>query len=146
MGGIVAAVGKKGVNVVPKVLVMLEMLKHRGVDAHGVATPKKRVVAKTTEELATESICSSVALGHNLSRILRKDQPQPVLGNGFSLVFEALFKDMRGSEDFIEDLDHRFKLRKKLVFYVLGEVKREAFLSNPATAEAIVMGKDAAHK
>jgi len=89
MGAIAAAVDKTGENVVPKVVLMLKELAHRGVDAHGVATPNLARVTKTIEEMPIENISSSVALGHNLSRIVSKDHPQPVLGDEFALVFEG---------------------------------------------------------
>jgi asparagine synthase (glutamine-hydrolysing) len=89
MGAIVAAVNKKGENAVPKVVAMLKELTHRGVDAHGIATPTLAVTAKSIEEIAVQKIGSSVALGHNLSRIPARDRPQPVQGDGFALVFEG---------------------------------------------------------
>jgi len=89
MGAIVAAVNKKGENTVPNVVAMLKELTHRGVDAHGVATPTSAVTAKSIEKIAIQNINSSVALGHNLSRILSKDRPQPIQGDGFTLVFEG---------------------------------------------------------
>jgi asparagine synthase (glutamine-hydrolysing) len=89
MGAIAAAVNKKGGNVVPKVVSMLKELTHRGVDAHGVAIPTLAVTAKSIEDIAIENVTSNVALGHNLSRILSRDQPQPVQGDGFTLVFEG---------------------------------------------------------
>jgi len=89
MGAIVAAVNKKGENAVPEVVAMLKELKHRGVDAHGVATPTSAVTAKSIEEIAIQDISSSVALGHNLSRILPRDRPQPAQGDDFTLVFEG---------------------------------------------------------
>jgi len=89
MGAIVAAVNKIGENAVPKVVAMLKELMHRGADAVGVATPNATLIAKSIEEVPIQNIGSSVALGHNLSRIFSRDQPQPVLGNGFALVFEG---------------------------------------------------------
>ena len=91
MGAIAAAVNKKGENAVPKVVAMLKELTHRGVDAHGVATPTSAATAKSIKEIAIKNISSSVALGHNLSRILLRDRPQPVQGEGFTLVFEGRF-------------------------------------------------------
>jgi len=89
MGAIAVAVNKKGENAVPKVVIMLKELTHRGVDAHGVATPTSAATAKSIEEIAIQNISSSVSLGHNLSRIFPRDQPQPVRGDGFTLVFEG---------------------------------------------------------
>ncbi|MDH5419095.1 MAG: hypothetical protein OEX06_02045, partial [Candidatus Bathyarchaeota archaeon] len=89
MGAIAAAVNKKGKNAVPTVVAMLKELTHRGVDAHGVATPNSAITAKSIEEIAVKNVSSSVALGHNLSRVFSRDQPQPVQGDGFTLVFEG---------------------------------------------------------
>jgi asparagine synthase (glutamine-hydrolysing) len=89
MGAMAAAVNKKERNAVPAVIAMLKALTHRGVDAHGVATPNSATTTKLIEEIASKNISSSVALGHNLSRILSRDQPQPIRGDGFTLVFEG---------------------------------------------------------
>jgi asparagine synthase (glutamine-hydrolysing) len=89
MGALVAAVNKAGENIVPTVVAMLRELKHRGNDGHGVATPDMVTSAKTFEQLSVSNLSSSVALGHNLSCILPRDQPQPVQGDGFTVVFEG---------------------------------------------------------
>jgi len=89
MGALVAAVNKKRENVVPTVVAMLRELKHRGNDCHGIATPDSVITASSIEELDLKICSSAVALGHNLSCILPRDQPQPVQGKGFTVVFEG---------------------------------------------------------
>ena len=89
MGALVAAVNKKRENVVPTVVAMLRELKHRGNDCHGIATPDSVITASSIEELDLKNCSSAVALGHNLSCILPRDQPQPVQGKGFTVVFEG---------------------------------------------------------
>jgi len=89
MGALVAAVNRKGENVVSTVVTMLRELTHRGNESHGIATPDATTTATTIEELELKNHVSSVALGHNLSRILPWDQPQPVQGDGFTVVFEG---------------------------------------------------------
>ena len=89
MGALVAAVNRKGENVVPMVVNMLRELTHRGNEGHGIATPDSVITARSIEELNIKNGSSSIALGHNLSRILPWDQPQPVQGNGFTVVFEG---------------------------------------------------------
>jgi len=102
MGAIVAAVNRKGENAVPTVVAMLKELTHRGTDAHGVATSNSTITAKSIEEIDIKNISSSVALGHNLSRILPRDQPQPVQGDGFTLVFEGRLFPSQGTSDVAE--------------------------------------------
>ena len=89
MGALVAAVNKTGENVVPSVATMLKELSHRGKDAHGIATLHSATTAKTIEKLAIQNWCSSIAVGHNLFRILPRDQPQPVQNHDFTVVFEG---------------------------------------------------------
>jgi asparagine synthase (glutamine-hydrolysing) len=89
MGALVAVVNKAGENVVPTVVYMLRELKHRGNSGHGVATPDLATSAKTFEQLKVSDLSSSIALGHNLSCNLPRDQPQPVQGDGFTVVFEG---------------------------------------------------------
>jgi len=89
MGALVAAVNRKGENVVPMVVAMLRELKHRGNDCHGIATPASITTATTIEELNLKNCVSSIALGHNLSCILPRDQHQPVQGENFTVVFEG---------------------------------------------------------
>lgn len=55
------------------------------------------------------------------------------INSGFSYMIEAIFKDMADVEDFLEDLDSRFKVRMEMVFYVISEVQREYSLSRPET-------------
>jgi len=107
MGAMVAVVSKKNENVIPKVALMLKELMHRGVDAHGVASPHQVIVAKSIKELTDEGVTSSTALGHNLSRILPRDCPQPVQGEGFSLVFEGILfppPDISEVDEVMEEL------------------------------------------
>lgn len=89
MGALVAAVNKKKENVVATVVAMLQELTHRGNDSHGIATPASVATAATLEDLELNDHVSCVALGHNLSYILPRDQPQPVQGDGFTVVFEG---------------------------------------------------------
>ena len=89
MGALIAVVSKGGETAVPKVIAMLRRLRHRGIDAHGVATPDSVFVAKSIKEILGEKLNSSVALGHNLFKFLSRDHPQPVQGEGFTLVFEG---------------------------------------------------------
>jgi asparagine synthase (glutamine-hydrolysing) len=89
MGALVAAVNKKKENAVPTVVSMLRELRHRGNDGHGIATPASATTATTIEKLETNDYVSSIALGHNLFRILPWDKPQPIQGNGFTVVFEG---------------------------------------------------------
>jgi len=59
------------------------------------------------------------------------------INNGWNLIMECVFKDMYSMEDFVEKLETSYPIKKKEVHYVLEELKREGFFSNPALAENI---------
>jgi len=50
--------------------------------------------------------------------------------NGYSLLIETIFGDLKGMEEFTEQLE-RFKIEKKEDFFVIEDIKREGFLSQP---------------
>jgi len=52
------------------------------------------------------------------------------INNGYDFQFEAIFKDLKRQEDFMEEFEDFFPLRKKEIFYVIEDVKREGFLED----------------
>lgn len=103
-----AALSKREKKAVLAVVNMLKALTHRGVDAHGVATSTSVKLTDSIEKIIIEKEDSSVALGHNLSRVLLRDNPQPVQGKGFTLVFEGrLFPAPKVSE--VDEVLQRLK-------------------------------------
>ena len=64
------------------------------------------------------------------------------VNNGFSFIIDTIFKDLKEFGDFIEEMEAKFTVRNKQVFYVIEEVKREAFRSEPDTAKILGGGKD----
>lgn len=91
MGALVAAIDKKGRNVVPLVFSMMKELVHRGNDFHGISTSKLVSIGKTFNELNSDCANSTLALGYNFSNILPRDHPQPIQAGDFSLIFEGRF-------------------------------------------------------
>ena len=60
------------------------------------------------------------------------------INSGWTALLECIFKDMYSLEEFIEKLESAFTVRQKLVCYVLDELKRESFLSQPNVAELVI--------
>ena len=59
----------------------------------------------------------------NVNSILR-------LNNEFDFFVEAVFRDMKGLEEFSESLE-KFKIKKKKEFFIIEDLKREEFLTKP---------------
>ncbi|RMD57705.1 Lrp/AsnC family transcriptional regulator [Candidatus Woesearchaeota archaeon] len=53
------------------------------------------------------------------------------INNGWTVAVEGVFKDMFSLEEFVEGLESRFTINRKEVCYVLDEIKREGFMSDP---------------
>jgi len=141
MGAIAAAVNKKQRNAVPTVVAMLKKLTHRGVDAHGVATPNSATTSKLIEEIATKNISSSIALGHNLSRIIPRDQPQPVQGDGFTLVFEGRLFPSLNLSDVDEIVEKLGSNPHRTVFHVI-EGLEGSYAFAIAVSNKMIAGRD----
>ncbi len=51
------------------------------------------------------------------------------VNNGFDYIAELIFKDMRGLEKFLDQIQEDFKIEEMKTFYVIDEVLEEDFLS-----------------
>jgi len=50
------------------------------------------------------------------------------INNGFDFMIDIIFGNVRDLEQFVEDLDERFKMKTKIVYYVVEELMQEEFL------------------
>ena len=53
------------------------------------------------------------------------------INNGFHYQAECIFRDVKELENFIDCIDEKFSIRSKEVHYIIDDIKREAFLSQP---------------
>lgn len=53
------------------------------------------------------------------------------INNGFDFMVEGIFKQINDLEIFIDELEKRFKILDKKYFFIIEDLKREAFMSNP---------------
>lgn len=58
------------------------------------------------------------------------------INNGYDFLIEAFFRNIREVHDFVEGLE-RFKVKKPEEYYVLEEIKKEAFMSDPEMVRVI---------
>jgi len=63
------------------------------------------------------------------------------VNNGFDFMLEALFKQIKDLEDFMEMIESKFKIDDSKTYFIIDEIKRESFLSNPDTAELLSIDK-----
>jgi Lrp/AsnC family transcriptional regulator, leucine-responsive regulatory protein len=53
------------------------------------------------------------------------------INNGYDFMIEGIFQQIRDMEDFIEELEHKFNIQDKKSFYIIEDLKKEAFMSDP---------------
>jgi len=54
------------------------------------------------------------------------------INNGWDVLAELIFPDMKQLEQFIDTLEQRFTITERHIAYLLQEISREHFLSDPA--------------
>lgn len=54
------------------------------------------------------------------------------VNNGWDFIAEVIFPGFKEIEDFLEKIEEQVTLNKKQVFYIIDELKREDFFTNPA--------------
>lgn len=55
------------------------------------------------------------------------------INNGFDLLVELIFKNVKDLDGFLESLERKFTIKKKEVHYIIDDIKKEAFMSDPNT-------------
>lgn len=120
MGSLVSMISKRGENVIPKVVKMLNVLRHRGSEKYGISTDKTLIITKELSNLL--DINSDIALGYNFSQILPGDIPQPLEGKDFKIIFEGRIFSPSIRKDAIIDLINRFSNIKDAAKNMIKEV------------------------
>lgn len=59
------------------------------------------------------------------------------INNGYDYMVECIFRNMKDLHEFIEILDQRFKIQTCKEYYVINDIKREAFMANPQFLDLI---------
>lgn len=57
------------------------------------------------------------------------------INNGYDFLIEGVFKHVKEMEDFLEILERKFKILERDTYYIIEDIKREAFMSDPELTE-----------
>ncbi len=61
---------------------------------------------------------------HNINTISR-------INNGYDFIADVIFRNLKEMEEFGEKIEEKFKIKNKQNFYIIEDIKRETFLSDP---------------
>lgn len=53
------------------------------------------------------------------------------INNGYDVLIEAIFRDIKEAEIFIDNIEENFTIKAKNVYYIIEEVQREEFFNSP---------------
>jgi DNA-binding Lrp family transcriptional regulator len=60
------------------------------------------------------------------------------INNGYDFLAECIFRNIKETEEFLETVDDKFSIKSQVVHYIIDDLKRESFMSDPQIAEIMV--------
>ena len=59
------------------------------------------------------------------------------INNGYDYLIEVIFKNLKEMEEFTENLEEKFKIKSRQTYYVIEDIRRETFMSDPEHVKLI---------
>ncbi len=56
------------------------------------------------------------------------------INNGYDFLLDVVFRQMAALEEFVEQLERKYKIKQKEIYFIIDEVKQESFLADPSDA------------
>ena len=82
-----------------------------------------KIIVKTIKE-QKENLKQYLMIHQNVNSLYK-------INNGYDFMIECYFKNMREANDFLEHLSEEYAVKTKQEYFMLEELKREGFMSNP---------------
>ena len=57
------------------------------------------------------------------------------INNGYDFLVEGIFRHLKELEEFLDNLETRFNIEHKEIHYIIDDLKREAFMTDPLFLE-----------
>jgi asparagine synthase (glutamine-hydrolysing) len=139
LGGLVVVASKKRENVVPKLIKMLEAIKHRGKDGFNIITKKDVIKPPTIQELQKLKNESNIAIGQNFIYITPNDILQQKKEGNIIFAFEGRPYCMNKEGKII---DFSKKIENKTKIFRLAKELKGPFVFALLQQNQIVVGRD----
>lgn len=59
------------------------------------------------------------------------------INNGYDFLVEAVFKELKEVDEFLEKIEDKFKVLEKKTYYIIDDLAREVFLTDAVHAEMV---------
>jgi len=76
-------------------------------------------------------ICQFLASHPNVNSLFK-------INNGYDYLIEAVFRHLKELQEFMEQIEAKFPITEKQLFYIVDDVKREDFLCNPENIDECI--------
>ena len=53
------------------------------------------------------------------------------INNGYDFMIEGIFKQIKDMEEFLDNIEKKFKIQDKKSYFIIEDLKKESFLANP---------------
>ncbi len=63
------------------------------------------------------------------------------INNGFDFMIEAVFRQIKDMDDFMENIDSKFRIQDKKSFFIIEELKKEEFMSDPILTQEVLQNE-----
>jgi asparagine synthase (glutamine-hydrolysing) len=143
MGAIIAVVNKKGEDATENAVNMLEILKHKGVENFGIASPNNVKIEKSPETLKNCELKSPIIVGHAFSKISASDKPQPVMLENATMVFEGRIYPTIAETSSAEKVGENLQKTRENTLENLIRQAGGDFVFAVAERERLIVGRDA---
>lgn len=110
MGALVSIISRRGENVVPEAIKMLNILRHRGMDLCGISTDSATFTARGLRDLVSllGDTRSSVVLGYGFNPTSLGDIPQPIEIDKYRMAFDGVIFSPHPGISGISNMIRRF--------------------------------------
>jgi len=143
MGAIIAVINKKGKNATETAVAMLKMLRHKGTETFGVASPTTVKIEKSVEALQNKDINSPIIIGQAFSKIFMSDKPQPIRLDDAALVFEGRIYPAVAEISDAEAVAKKLQQNREEAVKVLLKETEGDFAFAVAESKRFIAGRDA---
>ena len=99
-------------------------------DFQQIGYTTKTIVLLKVDKEQKEQIKQYLIKNQNVNNLYK-------INNGYDFMMECIFRNLEEQEQFIEQLETKYRIKTKETHYVISDIKRESFLSEPDMAECV---------
>jgi DNA-binding Lrp family transcriptional regulator len=94
------------------------------IDFHKLGFPTVSTILIKVNKEHREQLKEYLVKSFNVNSIYK-------VNNGYDFIIEVVFKNMQEQESFIEKIEETFNILELKTFFIIEELKKEEFFSNP---------------